>query len=58
MYILVLLKFAPLEFETILRLINNFRLLLLKFAPLEFETDDDGDLLDAFAKVKICSVGV
>ena len=38
MYILVLLKFTPLEFETSLSFDDFLCLQLLKFTPLEFET--------------------
>ena len=38
MYILVLLKFTPLEFETLFAVKQQSLNLLLKFTPLEFET--------------------
>ena len=38
MYILVLLKFTPLEFETICILFGLSSIIRLKFTPLEFET--------------------
>ena len=58
MYILVLLKFTPLEFETIFVSYNKNMKTKLKFTPLEFETY----VLSSFASdeeaVKIYSVGV
>ena len=38
MYILVLLKFTPLEFETLYFLDKENKDAVLKFTPLEFET--------------------
>ena len=38
MYILVLLKFTPLEFETSVMANIDCEQALLKFTPLEFET--------------------
>ena len=38
MHILVLLKFTPLEFETIENIISFKSKIKLKFTPLEFET--------------------
>ena len=38
MHILVLLKFVPLEFETLLDIYTLRARNLLKFTPLEFET--------------------
>ena len=38
MYILVLLKFTPLEFETRIAAFHVKFIKLLKFTPLEFET--------------------
>ena len=57
MYILVLLKFTPLEFETMDITISHFSIHLLKFTPLEFETFEKAKKL-LFKKVKIYSVGV
>ena len=39
MHILVLLKFTPLEFETLRRYYDQIWLYALKFTPLEFETN-------------------
>ena len=39
MHILVLLKFTPLEFETLRYTLAPRRRVRLKFTPLEFETD-------------------
>ena len=57
MYILVLLKFTPLEFETryIPKLGYNF--IALKFTPLEFETSSN-IAIGSTNSVKIYSVGV
>ena len=40
MHILVLLKFTPLEFETLKQSIIKGIIIKLKFTPLEFETSE------------------
>ena len=36
-----MLKFTPLEFETLFKFSDNLLFYLLKFTPLEFETNVD-----------------
>ena len=57
MYILVLLKFTPLEFETIAAVYFIAAYFGLKFTPLEFETAICGPSA-RIKSVKIYSVGV
>ena len=57
MYILVLLNFTPLEFETN-KLKNNRYHSELNFTPLEFETVANGHLEYRLYAVKFYSVGV
>ena len=58
MYILVLLKFTPLEFETRRLVVGLWNVKVLKFTPLEFETlVINAKHIRIFA-VKIYSVGV
>ena len=58
MYILVLLKFTPLEFETIEYQQEVAKEQKLKFTPLEFETMLGGQIFLFAYSVKIYSVGV
>ena len=58
MYILVLLKFTPLEFETVFVRNRLQQVYMLKFTPLEFETYKVFDSKPWPYIVKIYSVGV
>ena len=57
MYILVLLKFTPLEFETSTTRKSRNNFYALKFTPLEFETGLSR-IYNVATFVKIYSVGV
>ena len=56
-WVVPLLEFTPLEFETWLNSCFSFKQLILEFTPLEFETDF-GEDVNIMGKIRIYSVGV